>query len=184
MTGKAALLAIVFLAALVALPVERAAAGCAAESFVKSAAIAMGDAARSKSAAAFSNVASRYGDLHGTALFALGPHRKSLKKSQEVEYVSLARAFIGRFMLKHAKRFTGHGLDIISCTGNRPMVVKVKLKSCQNVIFKIQRTGGGYRVQDLNVSSIWLAQQLRSTFTGVIRRNNGDLGALMAFLRG
>jgi len=48
----------------------------------------------------------------------------------------------------------------------------------------LTRSSAGYRVRDLNVSSIWLAQQLRSTFTGVIRRNGGDIGALMAFLRG
>lgn len=183
MTWKAVHLVVALLAAHFLLP-GTAAAGCAAEPFVRSAAAAMAEAARARSATAFSNVASRYGDLHGTALFALGPHRGSLKKSQEAEYVRLTRVFMGRFMLKHAQRFTGHGLDITSCTGNRPIVVKVRLKSGQNVIFKIQKTGGGYRVQDLNVSSIWLAQQLRSTFTGVIRRNGGDIGALMTFLRG
>jgi ABC-type transporter MlaC component len=38
-------------------------------------------------------------------------------------------------------------------------------------------------VQDVNVGGIWLAGQLRSTFTGVIKRNNGDVGALISYLR-
>ncbi len=145
----------------------------------------MMNAARTRSATAFSSVASRYADLHSIAIFALGPYRGSLKKSREAEYVALTRAFIGRFMLKHARRFAGDGLSITSCTGgNRALVVKVRLTGGQNVVFKIHKTRSGYRVQDLNVSSVWLAQQLRSTFTGVIRRNNGDVGALMQFLRG
>lgn len=88
-------------------------------------------------------------------------------------------------MLKHARRFSGDGLSITSCTGgSRSLVVKVRLKGGQSVVFRIHKTRAGYRVQDLNVSSVWLAQQLRSTFTGVIRRNDGDIGALLQFLRG
>ena len=51
------------------------------------------------------------------------------------------------------------------------------------VIFRLVRSGGGYLVQDINVSSVWLAQQLRANFVGVIRRG-GDIAALFAYLRG
>jgi ABC-type transporter MlaC component len=38
-------------------------------------------------------------------------------------------------------------------------------------------------VRDVNVSSVWLAQPLRSTFVGVMRRNRGDFAALFKYLR-
>ena len=41
----------------------------------------------------------------------------------------------------------------------------------------------GFLVRDVNVSSVWLAQQMRSTFVGVINRNGGDIDALFAYLR-
>ncbi len=185
MAPRAAHLMVALVAAGLLLPADNAEAACVAEPFVRNAGAAIMGAARARSATAFANAASRYADLRSIAIFALGPHRASLRKSDEAEYVRLTRAFIGRFMLRHARRFGGDGLSITSCTGgNRALVVKVKLRGGQNVIFRIQKTRAGYRVRDLNVSSVWLAQQLRSTFTGVIRRNNGDIGALMAFLRG
>ena len=186
MPGRSAHLKVAFVSAALFLSADNAAAAsCAAEPFVRNAGTAIMGAARTRSAAAFSGVASRYADLRGIALFALGPHRASLAKSQEAEYVALTRVFIGRFMARHAGRFNGTGLNVTSCTGGgRALTVKVKLTGGQTVIFKLYKTRSGYRVQDLNVSSVWLAQQLRSTFTGVIRRNGGDVGALLAFLRG
>lgn len=73
--------ALVFVALL--LPAGKAAAGCAAEPFVRNAGAALMGAARARSATAFSGVASRYADLHGIAIFALGPYRQNLRKSQE-----------------------------------------------------------------------------------------------------
>lgn len=185
MAGHAVHLKVALVSAALVLLADNAAAGCVAEPFVRNAGAAIMGAARVKSAAAFSGVASRYADLRGIALFALGPHRGLLVKSQEAEYVALTRIFIGRFMARHAGRFSGTGLNVTSCAGSgRALIVKVRLTGGQTVIFKLYKTRSGYRVQDLNVSSVWLAQQLRSTFTAVIRRNGGDIGALLTYLRG
>ncbi|MGH6855435.1 MAG: ABC transporter substrate-binding protein [Aestuariivirga sp.] len=185
MTGRVGYLKALLLAGVIALPGSATAGRCVAESFVKNAGAAIMRAARTGSAEAFSGAASRHADVNVIALFALGPYRRSLPKSREAEYVRLTRAFIGEFMARYAGRFNGTGIDIISCTGGpRALIVKARLTGGQNVIFKLHKTRAGYRVQDLNVSSIWLAQQLRSTFTGVIRRNDGDIGALLNYLRG
>ena len=141
-------------------------------------------AARNGSAGAFAGAASRYTDLHGIAMFALGPHRKLLSKSREAEYVSLTRGFIGQVMAENSSRLAGSGLTVTDCSGDKTaMTVSTKMSNGKKVIFKVYKTRAGYRVRDVNVSSIWLAQQLRSQFTGVIRRNNGDIDALFAYLR-
>ncbi len=152
------------------------AAPCAAEGFVQNAGAAFMGAARSGSAGAFTGAASRYADLHGIALFALGPYRKNLPRGREAEYVALTKKFMGEFMSQYASHFSGTGMIITKCSGN---TVATKLSSGQVLTFRLQ---GTKRITDVSVSGVWLAQTMRSKFTGVIRSNNGDVGALMSWL--
>jgi phospholipid transport system substrate-binding protein len=181
---RSSLSALVF-ATLLGISTQSAGAeSCDAGSFVSGAGGAFMNAARSGSAGAFAGAASRYADLRGIAMFALGPHRGQLKKSQEAEYVSLTRGFIGRFMAENSSKLAGSGMTVTDCTGNdSAMVVNTKMSNGKKVVFKVYKTKGGYRVRDVNVASIWLAQQMRSQFTSVIRRNNGDINALFDYLR-
>ncbi len=157
---------------------------CPASTFVTNAGNAFMGAARVHTASAFSGVTARYTDLRGISMFALGPHRRLLGKSQEAEYLSLTRGFIGRFMMKHAARFSGSGMTIKDCvTSSNAMTVSTRLSNGKKIIFKLYRSKRGFLVRDVNVSSVWLAQQLRSTFVGVINRNGGDINALFAYLR-
>ena len=117
-------------------------------------------------------------------MFALGPHRKLITRSREDEYVTLTRGFIGRFMAEYSSRFAGDGLTIIDCASSQnALTVNTKLSNGKRIIFKLYKTRRGFLVRDVNISSVWLAQQLRSTFVGVIRRNNGDINALFIYLR-
>jgi phospholipid transport system substrate-binding protein len=183
MTGFARTAVAAFVALFLVTPLA-AEAGCPAEGFVRSAGNAMMGAARRKSPDAFAGVASRYTDLNAIALFALGPHRSRLQRSREAEYLSLTRTFIGRFMAKHADRFDGTSLSVASCNGTtQAFTVNATLSDGQKLVFRLNRTRNGYKVRDLNVSSIWLAQQLRSTFVSVLQRNNGNVDALFRYLR-
>jgi len=157
---------------------------CPAEPFVKNAGAVLMRAARSDSPAAFSGMVQRYADVRSLAFFALGPYRGKLPKAQEGQYVSLTLSFMGRFLANHAGRFNGNGLTIVSCTGDgATMTVTAKLSGGQKVIFRLSRTRNGFKVRDLNVSSIWLAQQLRSNFVGTLKRADGDLDALFRYLK-
>lgn len=156
------------------------ASNCPAEGFVLSAGNAFLAAARNGSPSAFTSAASRYADLRAITLFALGPHRKSLPKGKEAEYVGLAKAYMGAFMSKHAAKFAGSGLKVTTCSGN---TVNATMASGKKLIFRVSGSKGHYRVQDVNAASIWLAGQMRTTFVGVINRNNGDINALLKYLR-
>lgn len=163
---------------------DASAKACPASGFVTNAGNAFLGAARVHTAAAFSGVTSRYTDMRGISMFALGPHRGRLSKSREAEYLSLTRGFIGRFMMKHSSRFSGSGMKIKDCvSSSNALTVSTRLSNGKKIIFKLQRSKRGYLVRDVNVSSVWLAQQLRSTFVGVINRNGGDINALFAYLR-
>ncbi len=149
---------------------------CAAEGFVQDAGAAFMGAARSGSAGAFTGAASRYADLRGIALFALGPYRKDLPRSREGEYVALTKKFMGSFMAQYAEHFSGTGMTITKCAGN---TIATKLSTGQILTFRLQ---GSHRIADVSVSGIWLAQTMRSKFTNVIKKNDGDVGALMSWL--
>ena len=157
---------------------------CEAASFITNAGNAFLSAARRQSAGAFSGVASRYTDLRGMSMFALGPHRKHLGKAREAEYLALTRRFIGSFLAKYSNRFSGSGLTIKECAGSKnALTVSTRLSNGKKIVFKLHKTKRGFLVRDVNVSSVWLTQQLRSTFVGVIRRNNDDINALFKYLR-
>jgi phospholipid transport system substrate-binding protein len=153
-----------------------ASAACPSEDLVLGAGKAFASASRSGSASAFLKAATRYTDTRGIALSALGPHRKKLSKSQEGEYLRLAQNFIGKFMSEYSNRFNTAGMKITTCNGN---TVTATAAGGRKIVFRV----GGGRLQDVNVSSIWLVGQMRSTFVGVINRNNGDINALLDYLR-
>jgi hypothetical protein len=161
-----------------------ATAACEASAFVTNAGNAFMSAARLHTASAFSSVTARYTDLRGISMFALGPHRWLLSKSREAEYLGLTRGFIGRFMVRYSGRFSGGGLTIKDCVGPATaLTVSTRMSNGKKIIFKLHRSKRGFLVRDVNVSSVWLAQQMRSTFVGVINRNGGDINALFAYLR-
>lgn len=166
-----------FACGVIALTSSAVLAACPSETLVLGAGKAFASASRSGSASAFLNAAFRYADTRSISLSALGPHRKKLSKAQEGEYLRLAQNFMGKFMSEYSGRFNTAGMRITSCSGN---IVNTTANGGRKVIFRV----GGGRVQDVNVASVWLAGQMRSTFVGVINRNNGDIGALMDYLRG
>jgi ABC-type transporter MlaC component len=75
-------------------------------------------------------------------------------------------------------------MQIKDCVASsNALTVSTQLSNGKKIIFRLQRSKRGFLVRDVNVSSVWLAQQLRSTFVGVINRNGGDINALFAYLR-
>jgi phospholipid transport system substrate-binding protein len=166
-----------FFAAAVFYSLASVANSCPSEALVLGAGKAFTTASRSGSASAFLSAASRFTDTRSIALSALGPHRKKLTKAQEGEYIKLAQSFMGSVMAKYSNRFNASGMKVTTCQGN---LVTVTADGGRKIIFRVS----GGRVQDVNVSSVWLAGQMRSTFVGVLNKNNGDISALLNYLRG
>lgn len=179
-------LPILFLALLALLwPAPQAhAANCAAEAFIIGAGRTYDQAARSGSAAAFANGVARYSDMRSVALFALGRYRKLLPKNRESEYIALTRKFMGEFMKEYGKDFRVGTMKVQDCTGpDSNMLIVAKTAGGDKVSFRVARSGGSWVVRDMNVSGIWLVQQLRSTFVGTISRGNGDIDELFKYLK-
>ena len=152
------------------------AADCAGFGIVKAAAASFGNAARSRSAAAFSSALARHSDVTSLAMFALGPYRKDLPKSRQGEYIRNANRFMGQFLAGNANRINASGLKVSGCKGN---LVETEAGGREMV----WRISGG-RVQDVRIAGVWLAGQLRSKFTGMIRNRGGDINAFIDQLGG
>ena len=159
------------------------AGSCPAESFVKSGGQAYDRAAAAGSPAAFASAAARFSDLRSLSLFALGQYRKDLPKAREAEYLNLTRNFIGRTLQKHGGGLRGGPLEVVDCVpSGGGLTVTARSASGKKIVFRLARAGGGYTVKDVNMQGIWLAQQMRSRFTGTISRKGID--GLFAYLDG
>lgn len=156
------------------------AAACAGGRFVMAAGDAFERAAAVGSAEAFSAAAARFTDLRSIANFALGSYRSSLPPSRRAEYFTLARRFMGSFMASHAAKFHTGNLRVTDCSDS---TISARTDRGERLVFRLEQGGGGYRIRDVSVQSIWLAQQLRSTFVGKIRDGGGDIGVLFSYLK-
>lgn len=153
------------------------AANCPVAGTVTSAAAAFSSAAQAGSAAAFSSALARYTDVRGAAFFALGQYRKDLPAARQGEFLRGTQAFMARFLLRYAGPFKSRrNLVIETCRGN---VVETSLEGRSKMVWRL----AGGRVKDVRISGVWLSLQLRSKYTGIIRRNDGNVEALLAFLR-
>ena len=154
------------------------AASCPVGNTVMNAGSALMDAARSSSVQAFDSVLARYADVNAIALFALGKYLDALPPAQRAEYVEKTNRYISRFLVDNSVAFKGpQELTIYSCQGN---LVGTSLAGQTRILWRLS----GGRIHDVQVRGVWLALELRSKFMGVLRRNGGDIDALLSFLRG
>jgi len=152
-------------------------AGCPVAGIVNNAGAAFIIAAGSGSEGAFASALSRYADVNAIAISALGQYRKGLPAARRGEYLRNAKRYMARFLLDNSRSFrSSRDLRIEKCNGN---VVETSLGGRSRMLWRLS----GGRIQDVRVSGVWLGIQLRSKFTGIIRRSNGDIGALIAYLR-
>ncbi len=158
-----------------------------AESYVSKVANSVIAAANSGSSAQFRSVLRQHADIPSIALFSLGQYRKNLGASQRQEYFRLVEQYISGVFATHAGKLKGQKLVV---TGSREVkdsvVVDSRLTSAsgsQPVTWRLTKRGGGYRIFDVNVQGIWLASTQKTNFTSVLQKNNGDVDALLAYLR-
>jgi phospholipid transport system substrate-binding protein len=173
----ATLAVILAMLALIGLPTLPSQAACPVAGVVKNAGEAFIDAAARSNEAAFTSALSRYTDVNAVAFFALGQYRKSLPPARQSEYLKNARRYMARVLLDNSRSFrSSRDLTIEKCNGN---LVETSLGGRSRMLWRLS----GGRIRDVRVSGVWLGIQLRSKFTEIIRRNNGDVNALLAYLR-
>ena len=163
-------------------------AATAAESFVNSVGNSVIEAARNGSQETFRNVLRASADVETIAVFSLGSYRKSLDAGRKSEYVGLVETYISRVFSENAARLAGESLEV---TGSQEaadsVIVKSLLKYADGrsvaVTWRLVKRGGAFKIFDVNVDGIWLATTQKTNFVSVLKQNNGDLGALLTYLK-
>jgi phospholipid transport system substrate-binding protein len=171
-----------------ALAPSLAMAATSAESYVSKVGNGVIAAARANSVSQFRSLLKANADIAAIAIYSLGPYRKSLTNDVKAEYYGLVENYIARVFQQYAKKLAGQGLEV---QGTKDAGDSVLVKSVLNmggggvmpVTWRLVKRGDGYRIFDVNVDGIWLASTQKTNFVSVLKKNNGQISALLDYLR-
>ena len=124
------------------------------------------------------------------AAFALGQYLRTPTPEQKAEYRELVETFIVKVYVTRLSDYNDEKLDVlgVKTKGDSQPIVNSEIKFYNvrqpvTVDWWLIRKNGDFKIFDVNVVGVWLAQEQRSTFTTVIRNNGGDFNALLTHLR-
>jgi len=159
-----------------------------AESYVNSVGNGVLAAARSGSVAKFQQLLKANADIPAIALFSLGSYRKRLTGGLQAEYFALVERYISAIFAQNASRLAGNSLQVEDSQNvGDSVLVKSKLVYPDGhsvaVTWRLVKRGGGYKIFDVNVDGIWLVTTQKTNFVAVLNKSNGDIQALLKYLR-
>lgn len=145
-------------------------------------------AANSGSVQQFRSILRQNADIPAIALFSLGQYRKKLPAAKRQEYYRLVEQSIADVFRSHSNKLKGQSLSVQSAReASGSILVNSRLQGAGGrstpVVWRILKRGGGYKIFDVNVGGVWLANTQRTNFTAVLQRNNGNFDALLNHLR-
>jgi phospholipid transport system substrate-binding protein len=163
-------------------------AATSAESYVTRVGNGVIAAARANSVSQFRSLLKANADIAAIAIYSLGPYRKNLTNDLKAEYYGLVEGYIAKVFQQNAKKLAGEGLQV---QGTKDAGDSVLVKSVLNmggggsmpVTWRLVKRGEGYRIFDVNVDGIWLASTQKTNFVSVLKKNNGQIPALLDYLR-
>ncbi|MEC7381265.1 MAG: ABC transporter substrate-binding protein [Pseudomonadota bacterium] len=125
------------------------------------------------------------------SLFVLGPYRRNLKKEKKDEYISLLKRFISEVYSIRLASYPSGNFKILKTTdtGRSGIIVKTQIKFLDNPnpIFidwrLVKNKNGNFKIFDIRVIGVWMAQEQRSTFTAFLSKHDGSVEKLMERLR-
>lgn len=163
-------------------------AASSAESYVSKVGNGVIAAARANSVSQFRSLLKANADIPAIAIYSLGPYAKGLTSDMKAEYYTLVENNIAKVFQQNANKLAGEGLEV---KGTQERSDSVLVKSVLNkgggspmpVTWRLVKRGGGYRIFDVNVDGIWLANAQKTNFVSVLKKNNGQISALLDYLR-
>jgi len=162
-------------------------AAAAAETYVLSVGNGVLAAARGNSAGQFRALLKANADIPAIALYSLGPYRKSLTSDMQSRYFGLVENYISKVFASHAKSLAGQKLTVTgSSDAGDSTIVRSQIVFADGrttpVTWRLVGRGGRLRVFDVNVDGVWLASTQKTNFTSVLKKNGGNMSALLEYL--
>ncbi len=136
----------------------------------------------------FYGVFDRYANVGAVAEFSLGKYSGKMTGAQRSEYLRLAKRYIVDTLLGGLYGYQIKGVEVTGITEQgRFLTVSSRFifpdNSSSPVKWRLLKTGGSFRIVDLNVYGIWFALRHRTEFVGIISYANGDTEALIKHLK-
>ena len=121
------------------------------------------------------------------SLFVLGPYRRNLDSVQKTEYINLIKRFVSEIYSIRLASFPSGDFSILNSTdnGRSGIIVKTSIQFLNDpnptkIDWRlIKKQNGNFKIFDIRVVGIWMAQEQRSTFTSFLSKNNGNIDKLM-----
>lgn len=145
-------------------------------------------AQRAGSVSAFGNVLRRHMDVPSIGLTALGPHARTLPKTDRPAFYSGMINFISKYSAKEAPKYpvasavvTGQSAET---AGGATVDSKITLRSGESydIRWKLVRSGQSFKVRDAQVVGFWMTSFLDNLFQNYISENGNNPRALVMAL--
>ena len=125
------------------------------------------------------------------SLFVLGPYRRNLTSDQKEEYIKLIKRFVSEIYSIRLASFPSGDFSVLGSTdtGRSGIIVKTLIQFLDDpnptkIDWRIiKNKNGDYKIFDIRVIGVWMAQEQRSTFKSFLSKNNGNIDKLMNRLR-
>ena len=143
---------------------------------------------RTGTAAAYYQMITRHADVPAIALYALGPYRAEMKRSQQKSFFRGVGMFISRYFADQARQYTVARAEIspsVRADGDELLVhsnVTLTSGASYTVVWRLAEAGKGYRIRDVQVLGFSLRYLQRSIFQSYIARRGGTFHALYVAL--
>lgn len=131
----------------------------------------------------------RYFDMPSIARYILGNYWRRATPEERTEFTAVLTDFLALSYGKRFASYTGHEMDIgrVRDEGDGRLVVfsVVKLPNGEpaRVDWTVDRAGDGYKISDVKVEGLSLADTHRQEFASVISKNGGSVAALIELLK-
>jgi phospholipid transport system substrate-binding protein len=136
----------------------------------------------------FAALLNRYVNLRGVANFALGPYQKQLPAADKDMFYGLVSNYAAALFVYYVDDFRGEGLEIRETAKQGifttiQSAIKLKGGGDEQVRWRLQPGGSGYRVADVNLKGVWMTISMKKRFGDVLNRSKGDFKQLYDNLR-
>ena len=131
----------------------------------------------------------RYFDMPSIARYILGSYWRRATLEERTEFTAVLTDFLALSYGKRFASYTGHEIDLGRVrdegAGRSVVFSVVKLPNGEpaRVDWTVDRAGDGYKISDVKVEGLSLADTHRQEFASVISKNGGSVAALIDVLK-
>lgn len=126
-----------------------------------------------------------YVDARKSAMFALGTYRRGADTAAVESYAAAFTEYAIEIYESRLENYKSATLNVVGSIENKPGDTTVNtlgtapnLRDPVRIAFRLQATGGTFKIADVQVEGIWLSIELRDEFAALLSANGGNIAGL------